>query len=268
MDNIAEKNQTMHRALDEGEIRHVLSSMADEAIRDIEARVETNSAGILNPRRLLKAQQLLAKRRGAEFVDAIASEPLPVGGGVKVTTNVGEFHFRKVLICTGLYSAFSRAMPPTKALGRTVTHFEIPQDLRERFPLSIPLIFQAKGFDVYIVPPTLYPDNKYYIKVGGDPDDYELRSPQDVAEWFRSAGRSLASEFHQKALARIFPAFQFTSAWTKPCAVSQAATGRPYLGPGSISGTWGFAGCFGSAAKSSDEIGRHAALIIMQDNAN
>ncbi|NKN39012.1 FAD-binding oxidoreductase [Agrobacterium sp. a22-2] len=267
MDTIARKNRTEHRALDEGEIRHLLDGVAHETVHSLEARIETKLAGILNPRRLLEAQQLLAKRYGATFIDAIATEIEFGAGGVEVVTSVGKFRFRKVVSCTGLYSAFSHIMPPAKTLGRTMTFFEVSQSSLDRFRLRHPVIFQAKGFDVYIVPPTLHPNNKYYLKIGGDPNDYELQSSSDVADWFRSAGRPVVSEFHQNALRIVFPAFQLTPAWTKPCAVSQTVSGRPYLGSGLINNTWGFTGCSGSAAKGSDEIGRHAASIITQDNA-
>ncbi|NTA19859.1 NAD(P)/FAD-dependent oxidoreductase [Agrobacterium tumefaciens] len=262
MDTIARENQSKYHRVGEHDLLQLLDGVTANAICPLEARLENESAGILNPRQMLKAQQALARRYGADFIDAISMGLSSQAGSIDLVTDAGKFHFKKVLYCLGPYSPFSPILPPAKVLGRTLTLFEIPPSLLERFRLSYPVIFQAKGFDVYVVPPTKYPDGKFYLKVGGDPDDFELETLNDVSNWFHSAGRPSASKFHQEALEQIYPALKFTSVSTQPCAVSQTATGKPFLGRGSVEHTWGFTGCSGSAAKSSDEIGRLAASMI------
>lgn len=265
MDTIARDDQLEYHSLNEYDILQLLNGVTANPACRMEARLETESAGIFNPRRMLKAQQTLAQRYGADFIDAVSTELTSQLGSIELLTNIGTFHFKKVLYCLGPYSPFSPILPPAKVFGRTLTLFEIPPSLLEQVRLSHPVIFQARGFDVYIVPPTKYPDGKLYLKVGGDPDDFELKSLNDVSDWFRSVGRPSVKKYHQEALEQIYPALKFMPVATKPCAVSQTATGNPFLGRGLVDRTWGFTGCSGSAAKSSDEIGRLAASMIIEE---
>ena len=92
-----------------------------------------------------------------------------------------------------------------------------------------------------------------------------------MGAWFRSGGsHEEAAALEEMLLAQLMPGLRVRPGGitTKPCAVSFTAHGRPYIDAvdgdrtAATARVFVAAGGCGAAAKSSDEIGRLAALLV------
>lgn len=226
-------------------------------------------AGHISPRRLVKAQSLLAEKAGARVIKQTAISIRDDAGMAVVTTAEGEtFSAEKILVAAGGFSIAESLLPrpvEMKVYGRTVTFFEVGEAEAEALSAMPSLIsVTPDGADsIYMLPPIRYPDGKHYIKIGGDPDDLQFGSEAELRAWFRTSGRDKAREH----LARIFhervPGVRRPPAFTNSCAVSFSPTGYPMIGYTSSPRIAVLTGGCGTAAKSSDEIGRLGAELLL-----
>ncbi len=160
-----------------------------------EAVWEAKGAGHINPRRLVKAQTVLAERQGCALVRETVSEIRDEGGLVAVTTEEGgAFTADKVLVAAGGFSideALLTGRLDLKVYARTVAFFEVDEGGLERLGHVPSLIWKWSEEDdgIYLLPPVRYPDGRTYLKIGGDPDDLLLEREADIRAWFRSGGR-------------------------------------------------------------------------------
>ena len=152
-----------------------------------------------------------------------------------------------------------------KVYGRTVTFFEVSKDEAEAMYAMPSLI--SKTLDdidsIYMLPPIRYPDGKYYMKIGGDPDDLQFDSEPELRAWFRTAGRDKAREHLARIFQDIVPSVARPPAFTNSCAVSYSPSGYPMIGYTSSPRVAVLTGGCGTAAKSSDEIGRLGAELLL-----
>ena len=114
-----------------------------------------------------------------------------------------------------------------------------------------------------MLPPIRYPDGKYYMKIGGDPDDLQFKTEAELRAWFRTAGRDKAREHLVRIFHELVPGVRRPPAFTNSCAVSYSPTGYPMIGYTSSSRVAVLTGGCGTAAKSSDEIGRLGAELLL-----
>ncbi len=120
---------------------------------------------------------------------------------------------------------------------------------------------QAKSY--YLLPPVAYADGKHYIKIGGDPTDRILKSEPEVRAWFRGSAGAGAAEHMGGLLAEVMPGFKPASTHFRPCVTSFTRHGFPYIGFAGGDRIAVVTGGNGQAAKSSDEIGRLGAKLVM-----
>ncbi|SOC85118.1 sarcosine oxidase [Ensifer adhaerens] len=231
---------------------------------------ERIGAGHISPRRLVLAQTQLAERAGAMRIDAEVATIREAGGHVDVTLADGTvIEAERVLCATGGFSIQNGLLPQPldlKVYGRTVVLFEVGEadaQAMNAMPSMIHKADEARD-DVYMLPPIRYPDGKFYLKIGGDPDEMELQA-EDMGDWFRSDGRQHAREHLVARMQALVPGLDVLSMSSAACVTSYTSTGYPAIGwlsPGRIGVVTG--GC-GAAAKSSDEIGRLGAELVFED---
>ncbi|MFT4002151.1 MAG: FAD-dependent oxidoreductase [Rhizobium sp.] len=230
---------------------------------------ELHGAGHISPRRLVKAQSLLAEKAGARVIKQTALSIREDGGLAIVTTAEGEtYSAEKILLAAGGFSIAENLLPQPvemKVYGRTVTFFEVGEAEAEALS-GMPSLISVSPDDadsIYMLPPIRYPDGKHYIKIGGDPDDLEFESEAELRAWFRSAGRDKAREHLARIFHTLVPGVQRPAAFTNSCAVSYSPTGYPMIGYTSSPRIAVLTGGCGTAAKSSDEIGRLGAELLL-----
>lgn len=230
---------------------------------------EPHGAGHISPRRLVKAQSLLAEKAGARVIKQTVLSIRDEGGLAVVTTAEGEtFSAEKVLLAAGGFSIAEnllRQPVEMKVYGRTVTFFEVSKDEAEAMSAMPSLI--SKTLDdidsIYMLPPIRYPDGKYYMKIGGDPDDLQFETEAELRAWFRSTGRDKAREHLMRIFHEIVPSVARPPAFTHSCVVSYSPSGYPMIGYTSSRRIAVLTGGCGTAAKSSDEIGRLGAELLL-----
>lgn len=231
---------------------------------------EATGAGHISPRRLVMAQTQLAERAGAERIDAAVASVREAAGHVVITLADGAtVEAERVLCAAGGFSIQNGLLPrpvDLKVYGRTVVFFEVSEADAQAMGAMPSMIHKAAEEldDIYMLPPIRYPDGKYYLKIGGDPDEMELRE-SELGDWFRSDGRPHARDHLVQRMKALVPGLDVLSISSASCVTSYTSTGYPAIGwltPGRIALATG--GC-GAAAKSSDEIGRLGAELVFED---
>ncbi|MBY3210370.1 NAD(P)/FAD-dependent oxidoreductase [Rhizobium laguerreae] len=228
---------------------------------------EARGAGHISPRKLVKAQSLLAEKAGAtvirDHVVSIRSE----GGSAVVETSGGLSHrAEKVLLAAGGFSIAENLLPQPVAMtvyARTVTLFEVSDADAARLAAMPSLILRAPGIDIYLLPPIRYPDGKFYLKIGGDPDDLALSDDTEMRAWFKAEGRDTVRAHLKRIVAGLVPDMVPLSISAAACVVSHTEGGYPMIGYSSSPEIAVLTGCAGTSAKSSDEIGRLGAELLL-----
>jgi sarcosine oxidase len=253
-------------------------SLADDALADSfpffafpphsEGVWEPKNAGYINPRRLVKAQALLAERAGATLIAETVSAVRQDGDVVAVSTVEGKtYEADRVLVAAGGFSINESLLPrrlDLKVYARTVAFFEVDQDTFDAWGSVPSLIWKwREGEDgIYLLPPVRYPDGKLYIKIGGDPDDLLLPTEPQIRAWFKTGGRESTRQRLTEIMARLMPQVDLSRSSMAACVTSFTPTGYPAIALTESNRIGVLSGGCGAAAKSSDEIGRLGAELI------
>ncbi|MEM7798887.1 MAG: FAD-dependent oxidoreductase [Chloroflexota bacterium] len=232
---------------------------------------ESDGAGYINPRSLVAAQVSIAEMQGADVIRQRVTALDTNGAGVTLTTAEGEtIQAERVVVAAGAWTQFLTGID----LGfvpnpRTIVMARLDQAEAERLK-DMPTIIFYEGCEhpdvggFYILPPIEYPDGHTYIKLGGSLK--QIVNPQSAAEleaWFHGGGSPVEAAGLEEVLRRVIPGLQAEAIVTKTCVTTYRPQGVPMLEP--IIGDRvmvAAAGC-GAAAKSSNEIGRLAAIQLM-----
>ncbi|MBX5157758.1 MULTISPECIES: FAD-dependent oxidoreductase [unclassified Rhizobium] len=228
---------------------------------------EARGAGHISPRKLVKAQSLLAERAGAAVIcDHVVSIRSEGGSAVVETAGGRTYRGEKVLLAAGGFSIAENLLPKPVAMtvyGRTVTLFEVSETDAARLATMPSLILNVPGLHIYLLPPIRYPDGKLYLKIGGDPDDLALGDEAAMRAWFKTEGRDSVGAHLKRIVEGLVPDLVPLSISTAACVVSQTASGYPMIGYTSSPEIAVATGCAGTSAKSSDEIGRLGAELLL-----
>ncbi|MDP9836851.1 sarcosine oxidase [Neorhizobium huautlense] len=230
---------------------------------------ERTNAGHINPRRLVRAQTVLAERQGATVIRETVVSTHEEAGLVVVTTAEGKtYTAEKVLVAAGGFSIAEKlvgARLDLSVYARTVSFFEIDETQMDALGEMPSLIWKwSEGEDgIYLLPPVRYPDGKLYLKIGGDPDDVELKAEPDIRAWFRSGGREGTHRYLTSVVEKLVPDVDLSRNSMAACVTSFTPTGYPAIAMTSARMGVLTGGC-GAAAKSSDEIGRLGAELLFR----
>jgi len=229
---------------------------------------ESRNAGYINPRRLVKAQALLAERQGTAIIGETVSAVRQEGEVVAVTTAEGNsYTAERVLVAAGGFSINENLLPRRLHLNvyaRTVAFFEIDEKAMDVWGSVPSLIWKwTEGEDgIYLLPPVRYPDGKIYLKIGGDPDDVLLPTEPEVRAWFRTGGRESTKKRLTDVMQKLMPRLDLSRSSMAACVTSFTPTGYPAVAMTEANRIGILSGGCGAAAKSSDEIGRLGAELI------
>jgi glycine/D-amino acid oxidase-like deaminating enzyme len=229
---------------------------------------EPRNAGHIDPRALVKAQVILAEKAGVTVVRSEVSSVVRVGSAVNIRTADGAtFSAGRVIIAAGGFSISKQLLATPLDLtvkARTVLFAEVSESDLPQFAGMPSLIGSALQQDesYYLLPPIRYPDGKFYIKIGGDPSDINIGSEPEVRAWFRGDANRSAADHMSGLLSRAMPSFTPASLRWSPCVTTFTRHGYPYIGFADSDRVAVLTGGNGTAAKSSDEIGRLGALLL------
>ncbi|NTE34970.1 NAD(P)/FAD-dependent oxidoreductase [Agrobacterium tumefaciens] len=229
---------------------------------------ERDNAGYVNPRGLVQAQAILAEMAGVTRVDDIVVSTREEDGRARVETASGAVYTAdRVLVAAGGFSITKDLLPQPVALdvyGRTVAFFEVDEGDLDQYADMPSLIYEPRDTTkhIYLLPPVRYPDGKFYLKIGGDPDDTTLGSDPEIREWFRSGGRESVRDHLSEIVGSLVPSIDLSRVSMAACVVSKTQSGYPAIGFTASPKIAVLTGGNGTAAKSSDEIGRLGAVLL------
>lgn len=229
---------------------------------------ERDNAGYVNPRALVKAQAVLAEKAGVTLIDDIVVSTREEDGRASVRTASGAVYTAdRVLVAAGGFSITKDLLPQPVALNvyaRTVAFFEIDEADLGQYAAMPSLIYEPRDTTkhIYLLPPVRYPDGKFYLKIGGDPDDKAVGSDPEIREWFRSGGRESVRDHLSAIVETLVPSVDLSRVSMAACVVSKTRSGYPAIGFTASPRIAVLTGGNGTAAKSSDEIGRLGATLL------
>ncbi|WEX76356.1 FAD-binding oxidoreductase [Sinorhizobium numidicum] len=229
---------------------------------------EARGAGYINPRALVRAQTIAAERSGARVIRSEVVSVEEQADHVAVATVDGHrVRAARVVVAAGGFSLSAALLPRPIDLtvkARTVLFAEVDQKELSAFEGMPSLIVAApeQHRSYYLLPPVAYADGNHYIKIGGDPTDRVLATEPAVRQWFRGNASAHAADHLRGLLADVMPGFRPISTHFAPCVTSFTRHGYPYIGFASDRIAV-LTGGNGQAAKSSDEIGRLGAALVM-----
>ena len=231
---------------------------------------EAQGAGYIDPRRMVAAQVACMEKSGGVSILEEAVSVREEGSEAVVTLRSGEaVRGGRALVATG---GFSRApgllarVPALAVKARTVLLARLtPEQVADwrDMPSWIDESGDPSGH-FYLLPPVPYPDGRHYIKIGGDPSDIAIEDEQAIRDWFRGDGTPEAIRHLRRVLERSLPGLGPASFTSAPCITAFTAHGYPYAGFVEGERVALLAGGNGAAAKSSDEIGRIGAELVIR----
>lgn len=257
-----------------------------------EALFEFHRAGHVSPRKLLTAQLSVAERNGCDIInDVVKHIQRKVGRDgsyiMEVKTETGRtITARKVLLAPGAYTTSRQLLPPQIVPNQTLTPLnvslvEITDSDAQRLESMPAVLYNGPGtqdwcrdfqkaadntFGFYLLPPIKYPDGKYYLKLGCFHEHTTLRltSADQIKDVFCKQGDPVIVQSTAKLIQDVVKGINVKSFYGDRCVITETPTERPYIDM--IHSQLGVAiGGNGFAAKSSDEIGRIATMMVLKD---
>ncbi|ETX05375.1 NAD(P)/FAD-dependent oxidoreductase [Candidatus Entotheonella palauensis] len=235
------------------------------------AMYQPHTAGHVSPRSQVRAQVAAAQKQGVTVIPEIVQRVEPKTSVVTVTTSTGQvIHGQHVLVATGGFSNTQALLPKPLEIdvyARTIVLLELGPDDVSRLQGMPSIIYKPRdpAGHCYILPPIRYPDGKYYLKIGGYPQEHTLGSLETLQDWFRGKGSVEAARHLAAKLHRVVPGLRPVAVHSDSCVTTSTPTGQIYadrIGDGRVGV---LVGGNGSAGKSADEIGRVGALMMAHE---
>ncbi len=231
---------------------------------------ESAPAGYINPRDLIKAQLHGAKSQGAEIIAETVLDLEVLKSKIKIHTgNDTTFEAKRVLLATGAYANAFNLLEKKLELrvkSETVCYAKVSEDEAKRLQAMPSLILDtAISYlnDFYLLPPILYPDGHYYVKLGANTAaDSTLTTSRDMADWMRKGKSNMFIDNFKDVLKQLIPDLSAESFHTGRCLVSYTKHGKPYIDTVLPKQLYVATGGNGASAKSSDAIGHLAANLV------
>jgi sarcosine oxidase len=232
---------------------------------------EPELAGYINPRSLIAAQLHQAGQQGATILEERVVALQKKAGVIEISlANEASCTARRVLIAAGAYTNQLLERPLALELkARTILLAELSPGEVERLRGMPTLIYRLEGnpqvHSIYMLPPIRYPDGRYYLKIGGSHEPLiTLKGAAELQAWFQSGDSQVEAEALQGVLLGLLPGLQVVSFHFKPCVTTYTPHNRPFVDAIETGQIFVATGGCGAAAKSSNEIGRMAALLVEQ----
>ena len=216
---------------------------------------------------MLKAQLELAMQEGAAIVRCWVTSVQQIAGGYRIRSHdAAPLHADRVLGATGPYlndllpvQWAAHVMPEALVMGRVSAD---EADRLSELPSMIYLPDRKECDDVDVVPPTRYPDDEWYIKIGGSIfGAAPLETWAEKQAWMAGSAAEDQLAWLRAMLETVLPGVAFEGFAAKPCLITDTAHGLPYIDVVG-DGLFVAVGGNGHAAKSSDALGALAAGLV------
>jgi sarcosine oxidase len=233
---------------------------------------EPAPAGHVDPRRMLAANLAVARRAGARTVADEVVELVAAGARWRLRTRHGPtVDAEQVLVAAGphadeLLPGSAGAAPQLAVRGEAVVLATLDASEQARWdglPSVLARLSDHPTYDdLYLVPPTRYPDGTVRAKLGATRRTHlDLPTAQDKRAWMRGDDHRAELPELRALLEDLVPGMRATAWSTRPCLITETPSDLPYvdhLAPGLVVA----AGGNGYAAKSANAIGRLGADLL------
>lgn len=230
---------------------------------------EPGPAGHIDPRRVLTANLTVARDRGADIRRIAVDRVEPGGAGWRVHTADGIVDATRVLVTTGAHTdeiAGLGGLPAFAVRGETVVTAILGPTEQERLadlPSVLARLDHPAYADLYLVPPTDYPDGTIRLKLGATLRDVRRLDTADARRaWMRGDEHRTELDALRDLTTGLIVGLDADAWETKPCLITETASGLPvvdHVAPGLVVA----AGGNGYAAKSANAIGALAAGVVL-----
>jgi glycine/D-amino acid oxidase-like deaminating enzyme len=232
--------------------------------------VEGAPAGHIDPRRMTTAQIACAVADRATVRRTVVTAIEPAASGWRIHLAGGDaVEAACVVVAGGPHSgelAGLPSVPPVRVRPEVVLTGVVDEVERGRLaglPSVLAPVDDATFGDVYVVPPTDYPDGTMRIKLGASRHTpLALPDAASLKAWMRGDEHVADLALLQRLIESLIPGLRVEHWETKPCLITDTPTGLPYVDH-LADGLVFAAGCNGYAAKSGDAIGALAARLAL-----
>jgi len=198
---------------------------------------EAPLAGYINPRDLLRAQNIIARQNGATIIPEQVADIISTVDGVTMTTAQGEQYVaQKVLIACGAFTNFNNLLPaplPLRLKTETMVWGEVSPETAQRLQTMPGVGYDIEHpeiDDIYMAPPLLYPDGTYKIKIGCNSRGESWPTTlDDLQTWFRQGNSDVDLLAMEWALRKILPNVDFFNITSHRCIVTYTPSGYPTI---------------------------------------
>uniref|UniRef100_A0A7S3JVF4 FAD dependent oxidoreductase domain-containing protein n=1 Tax=Aureoumbra lagunensis TaxID=44058 RepID=A0A7S3JVF4_9STRA len=266
---------------------HFVEESDEEKHIEYAALYEEGPAGHISPTNFLRAQLLLFTRLGGHYVHGVVERLSKDDDCWKVDLGAGKNIFaKKVLVATNAWTNFRPLLKHKLALTLT-TQTAMRRRVRSS-NIKIPAIIVRAGSNqfgssasfldaCYFLPPVNYDNDDQWVKIGhGTYFERPLASEEEAIAWYQGYEAERADCYARCDLSALLQRLcgnliikdnDFTKPHTIPikCVIPKTPSKRPYLAYFD-QGLVACVGCNGYAAKSSDELGRLSALLLLHNN--
>ena len=228
---------------------------------------EPDPAGYIDPRIMLQAQLAVATEQGAHIARTFVDTIQRIAGGFRVESHDGaSTEAERVLVSAGAYTNGLLPEPLAAAVApEAVVLARVAPDEAQRLssmPSLIYLLDDPHFDDVYLVPPTRYPDGHHYLKMGGSyAAAGTLATAHEMRAWMRGTAADEQLRPMESILRSLLPDVTCDSFEMKPCLITDTVHGLPFIDQ-IDEGLFVAAGGNGHAAKSADAIGALGAQLV------
>ena len=234
---------------------------------------ELPPAGYVNPRAMLRAQNVVARQQGATIIDQPVLHIQSKATGVEVNTADGRrYQAEKVLIAAGAFTNFNQLLPePLPLLLKTETMIwaDVTPETANRLQTMPGVGYDIDDpdlDDIYMAPPLLYPDGRYKIKMGcNTKGELWPATLAEIQAWFQRGDSDRDKPAMERALRQILPDVEFLNISSHRCIVTYTPSGYPMIDgvPSDPHGRLFVAtGGNGAGAAGSDTLGSLAAGLL------
>ena len=236
---------------------------------DVKTIYQQTMAGYINPRRQIAAQNKALEMYKGRIIDDVALEIKQKGKTISVYTNNEIFDCRKVILVTGAYANIGGLIPRQieyEVVPHTIVFGEIA---KQRLPAlrGMPSLSYRHGNDqmryIYFMPPVLYPDGKYYAKIGHSFGDSLPVNRESLTLWFQSDGDLTRAEWLKDTMINLLPDISFNSFSSKSCVTTKSPTGKQFIDQFEDTQIFSLLADNGNCAKSADEVGSIATEFLL-----
>lgn len=231
---------------------------------------EPAPAGAVDPRKLVAAQLSAARNAGAATIDDVVEQIETIDNAFHLTlrSSAEPIVASKVIVAAGAYG--NSLLPSTHLAAAVRPEAIVKGEVSEEtarsleMPSFIYLLDNDLLDDVYVVPPTKYPDGKWYIKIGGSrAGAAAVADANDLSGWMQGNTAEEQIDAMRDVLTSVLADVEFISWSAKPCLITDTTSDLPFVDMVAPGLTAVFGGN-GHAAKSSDALGALAATLAIE----